>query len=31
MKLIKEFSQALVIAALFGGPFFYYMLFMMKP
>lgn len=31
MKLLKEFSQALVLAALFFGPLFYYFLFMMKP
>lgn len=28
---LKEFGQALVLAALFFGPLFYYFLFVMKP
>jgi len=31
MKYVKEVAQALVLAALFGGPLFLYMLFVMKP
>jgi hypothetical protein len=31
MDFIKEMAQALVLAALFGGPMFFYFLFMMKP
>jgi len=31
MKYIKEFTQALILAALFGGPLFYYLLVVMKP
>jgi hypothetical protein len=31
MKYIKELLQATFIAALFFGPFFYYILFVMKP
>jgi hypothetical protein len=31
MQLLKELAQAAILAALFGGPLFYYMLFMMKP
>jgi hypothetical protein len=30
MNLIKELGQALLMAALIGGPVFYYFLFMMK-
>ena len=31
MNFIKELGQAITIAFLVGGPFFYYMLFVMKP
>lgn len=31
MKYIKELVQATILAALFGGPLFLYMLFVMKP
>jgi hypothetical protein len=31
MNFIKEIGQAIAIAFLVGGPFFYYFLFMMKP
>jgi ABC-type Fe3+-siderophore transport system permease subunit len=31
MKYIKELLQAAILAALFGGPLFLYMLFVMKP
>lgn len=31
MKFIKELLQATVLAALFFGPLFYYMIFVMKP
>lgn len=31
MKLIVELLQATVLAALFFGPFFLYILFVMKP
>ena len=31
MKYIKELLQATILAALFGGPLFYYLLFVMKP
>jgi hypothetical protein len=31
MKALKELGQALVLAALFGGPMFAYFLFVMKP
>lgn len=31
MKLIVELLQATVLAALFFGPFFLYLLFVMKP
>jgi hypothetical protein len=31
MKFIKELLQATVLAALMFGPFFYYMIFVMKP
>jgi hypothetical protein len=31
MKFLKELAQAAVLAALFFGPLFYYMLFVMKP
>lgn len=29
--MMKNFLQALVLAALFGGPMFYYFLFVMQP
>lgn len=31
MKYLKELAQAAVLAALFGGPLFYYLLVVMKP
>jgi hypothetical protein len=31
MKLFKELMQAVVLAVLFGGPVFLYMIFVMKP
>jgi ABC-type Fe3+-siderophore transport system permease subunit len=31
MQTIKDLFQAAVMAALIGGPFFYYILFQMKP
>jgi hypothetical protein len=31
MKYLKEFIEALILAALIGGPLFYYFLYVMKP
>jgi len=31
MKLFKELMLAVVLAVLFGGPVFLYMIFVMKP
>lgn len=31
MKYLKELAQATLLAMLFGGPLFLYMLFVMKP
>jgi hypothetical protein len=31
MRYVVELFQAVVVAALIGGPAFYYFLFMMKP
>jgi hypothetical protein len=31
MNFIKDLAQAMVMAVLIGGPFFYYFLFMMEP
>jgi hypothetical protein len=31
MKYFKELLQATILAALVGGPLFYYFLFVMKP
>ena len=31
MKYLREFIEALILAALIGGPFFYYFLYIMKP
>lgn len=31
MRIVKELVQVMVLALLIGGPFFYYILFMMKP
>ena len=31
MKYIRELIEALILAALIGGPLFYYFLFVMKP
>jgi len=31
LEFLKELGQAMIIATLIGGPFFYYFLFMMRP
>jgi hypothetical protein len=31
MKYLREFIEALILAALIGGPLFYYFLYVMKP
>ena len=31
MKYFREFIEALILAALIGGPLFYYFLYVMKP
>jgi len=31
MKYLKELIEALILAALIGGPLFYYFLYVMKP
>jgi hypothetical protein len=31
MKYIRELIEALILAALIGGPLFYYFLYVMKP
>ena len=31
MKYLRELIEALILAALIGGPFFYYLLYVMKP
>ena len=31
MKFIKQTAQVILTTALFGGPLFFYMIFMMKP
>ena len=31
MKYLREFIEALLLAALIGGPLFYYFLYVMKP
>lgn len=31
MKYLRELIEAMVLAAIIGGPFFYYLLFVMKP
>lgn len=31
MKYLRELIEALILAALIGGPFFYYFLYVMKP
>ena len=31
MKYIRELIEALILAAIIGGPLFYYFLYVMKP
>jgi ABC-type Fe3+-siderophore transport system permease subunit len=31
MKYLRELIEAMVLAAIIGGPFFYYLLYVMKP
>jgi len=31
MKYLRELIEAIVLAAIIGGPFFYYLLYVMKP
>jgi ABC-type Fe3+-siderophore transport system permease subunit len=31
MKYLREFIEALILAAIIGGPLFYYFLYVMKP
>jgi hypothetical protein len=31
MKYLRELIEALILAALIGGPLFYYFLYVMKP
>ena len=31
MKYLRELIEAIILAVLIGGPFFYYLLYMMKP
>jgi len=31
MKYLREFIEALILAALIGGPLFYYFIYVMKP
>ena len=31
MKYLREFIEALILAAIIGGPLFYYFLYIMKP
>jgi ABC-type Fe3+-siderophore transport system permease subunit len=31
MKYIRELIEAMILAAIIGGPFFYYLLYVMKP
>ena len=31
MKFLREFIEALILAAIIGGPLFYYFLYVMKP
>lgn len=31
MKYLRELIEALILAVLIGGPFFYYLLYVMKP
>ncbi len=31
MKYLRELIEALILAAIIGGPFFYYLLYVMKP
>ena len=31
MKYLRELIEAMILAVLIGGPFFYYLLYVMKP
>jgi ABC-type Fe3+-siderophore transport system permease subunit len=31
MKYLRELIEAAILAAIIGGPFFYYLLYVMKP
>jgi ABC-type Fe3+-siderophore transport system permease subunit len=31
MKYLRELIEAVILAVLIGGPFFYYLLYVMKP
>mgnify|MGYP000140168921 CR=1 FL=1 len=31
MKYLRELIEAMILAAIIGGPFFYYLLYVMKP
>ena len=31
MKYLREIIEAMILAAIIGGPFFYYLLYVMKP
>jgi ABC-type Fe3+-siderophore transport system permease subunit len=31
MKYLRELIEATILAAIIGGPFFYYLLYVMKP
>jgi ABC-type Fe3+-siderophore transport system permease subunit len=31
MKYLRELIEAMILAAVIGGPFFYYLLYVMKP
>jgi ABC-type Fe3+-siderophore transport system permease subunit len=31
MKYLRELIEAIILAAIIGGPFFYYLLYVMKP
>jgi hypothetical protein len=31
MKYLRELIEAIILAVLIGGPFFYYLLYVMKP
>jgi hypothetical protein len=31
MKYLRELIEAMILAVIIGGPFFYYLLYVMKP